>query len=206
MQLVAGNKQVAEGVGQGQFAVGVQRPCIGLRKVFLLRYTPDFRCGGDAMHAPAPFLQAVLAHALLVGRETDRLDECAYRARIVGMRQQHSVHTRRQHLIEHPRVCANRSLVEAVHRHIHDDCRGAMATFRRPALYQALHVFRESLDIERRVFHVVADVIGERLRVFDALFEGAGRARMRPGVVNRLAIRQQLKRSVDVLRLVRLRD
>jgi hypothetical protein len=81
-----------------------------------------------------------------------------------------------------------------------------MATLRRSAFYQALHVFRQAFHIEWRMFHVVADVVGERLRVFDALFERSPRARMRPGVVNRLAIRQQLKRSVDVLWLVRLGD
>ena len=58
---------------------------------------------------------------------------------------------------------------------------------RRTARDQPAHVVGQALDVERRVLHVVADVVGVGLRVLLALLEGAFGAGVRAGVVDRLA-------------------
>src|SRR5262249_36587230 len=55
--------------------------------------------------------------------------------------------------------------------------------------------------VERRMLHVVADVVRVRLRVFHALLEVAVGPFMRPGVVNRLPLREQIDGAVDARRL-----
>ena len=75
-----------------------------------------------------------------------------------------------------------------------------MAALCRTALGEAAHVFRQALDVEGRVLHVVADVIGIGLGIFDALFERARRAGMRARVINGLALLEKLDGPVDVFR------
>jgi hypothetical protein len=118
------------------------------------------------------------------------------------MTQEDPVDAGRQHLLEHPGVRAHRRFVGAVDRNVDDHRRRPMSTLRRPALHQALHVVGETLHVERRMLHVVADVISVGLRVFDALRVAAFRTVVRTGVVNRLALFQELDGSVDPLRLV----
>jgi hypothetical protein len=55
------------------------------------------------------------------------------------------------------------------------------------------------------MLHVITDVVGIRLCVFLPLVETSLSAAVRAGVVNRLALPEQLDGAVDVLRLWRLR-
>ena len=80
-----------------------------------------------------------------------------------------------------------------------------MSTPGRSALRQPAHVFRETPDVERRVLHVVADVVGPRLSVFHPLLEAAFCSFMRARVVDRLTVLEQLDRLVDSLWRRRLR-
>ena len=89
---------------QYQFAIRIQRPHIGLLQIFVLRNPPDSSRGGNTVDSSAPLFQSVHADALLVNGKADGFDKSPHRARVLRMRQQHAVHTRRQHLIKHPRV------------------------------------------------------------------------------------------------------
>ncbi len=111
---------------------------------------------------------------------------------------------RREHLLEHPRVRANRGFVGAVDRHVHDHRGRAMTALGRSALGEAAHVVAEPFDVERGVLHVVADVVGIRLRVLDALLEVPVGPFVRPGVVDRLPVGEQLDRAIDPLPLRRV--
>ena len=121
------------------------------------------------------------------------------------MAQQNAVDARGEHLVKHPGVGADGGLVGAVHRDVHDHRGRAMSTPGRTALGESAHVLGQPLDVKRRVLHVVADVVRPRLRVFHALLEAAFRAFMRPGVVDRLSLCEQLDRFVDAIGLRRLR-
>ena len=79
-----------------------------------------------------------------------------------------------------------------------------MSALGRTARHQPLHVFGQAFDVERRVLHVVADVVGIGLGVFLALLETSGGPGMRAGVVDRLPLFQELDRAVDVLGLGQL--
>ena len=83
-----------------------------------------------------------------------------------------------------------------------------MAAPGRPALREAAHILRQPFDVERRVLHVVADVVGVGLRVLDALLEVPLGAFVGSGVVDRLPLFEQLDRTIDPLRswrIVRMR-
>ena len=80
-----------------------------------------------------------------------------------------------------------------------------MAALSGPALREAAHVVRQPFDVEGRVLHVVADVVGPRPRVFDTLLEAAVGPFVRAGVVDGLPVLEQLDRAVDPLWLRRLR-
>ncbi len=142
-----------------------------------------------------------MIHALLVDRQADGFDKRSHRARRIGVRQKNAVNAGSQHLLKHPGVGANRGLVGAIHRNVHDHRRRAMPALGRPAGDQAAHVLGQAFDVERRVLHVVADVVGVGLRVFLALLEAAFGAGMRAGVINRLTLPEQFDGAVDVLGL-----
>ena len=107
----------------------------------------------------------------------------------------------RENLREHPRVGTNRCFIRAIDWDIDDDGRHAVTALRRTTGCESLHVLGKPLDVIRRVFHVVADVVGIDLSVFLSLLETAFRAGMRAGVVDGLPLREQFNRSIDPLRL-----
>ena len=183
-----------------KFAIRIERPRVGLIQIFVGRNAPDLSRGGHAVDAAPSFVNPLI-HALLVDRKSHGFDEGPDRGRRVRMAQQYAVHAGREHLGEHPRIGADRRLVDSRHRHIDDHGRRAMTALRRTALRQAAHVFRQSLYVERGMLHVVADVVGEGLRVTLALFKRAGGPGMRPGVINRLALREKFDRPIDSFRL-----
>ncbi len=115
------------------------------------------------------------------------------------------MHAGGEHLREHPGVGSYRRFIDPVHRHVDDHRRRAMTAPGRAAGDQSFHVLGQALDVVRRVLHVVADVVGPRLRVLDALFEASLGAVVRARVVDRLTLREQLDRAVDARRFRVLR-
>src|SRR6516162_9866490 len=174
----------------------VERPRVGFLEVLVLRDSPDSRCGRRPVNASPPLGDAVIDAFFVVG-QAHRLHKRPRSARRVRVTQEDAVHAGRQDLLEHPRVRAHRCFVSPVHRDVHDDGGRTVTAFRRPALHETPHVVCEALDVEGRVLHVVADVVGPRLRVPDALLEAPFRALMRSGVVDGLSLLQRLNRAVD---------
>src|SRR5262249_6021197 len=129
-----------------------------------------------------PTLADSLTDALLMDGETHCFDKSTHCSRGVGMTQENSVNARCKNLRKHPCVCTNRRLIGAVYRHVDDDCRCPVAALRGTARRQPLHVFRETLDVVRSVFHVIADVVRPGLGVLLSLLETAGGSGMRSGV------------------------
>src|SRR6516225_689140 len=109
------------------------------------------------------------------------------------------MHSGSEHLLKHPRICMHCRFIDAIDRYIDNDRGGTVAALSRTTGCNPLHVLGKTLDVIRRMFHVVADVIGIRLRVFLSLLEAALRAGMRTGVINRLSLREQFDRSIDPL-------
>ena len=88
----------------------------------------------------------------------------------------------------------------AVGRQRDDDGRSAVPALGGAALHQPFHELGQRADVERRVLHVVVDVVGPGLRHLLAGFEIGGHALVPAGVVNRLALAEQIDRLVDALR------
>src|SRR5438874_54282 len=107
------------------------------------------------------------------------------------MAKQYPVHAGREHLGKHPCIGTDRRLVDSSHRHVDDHGWRTMAALCRAALRQAAHVLRQSLYVERSMLHVVADIVGKRLRVILTLFKRARGPGMGAGVINRLALREK---------------
>src|SRR5262245_46758215 len=93
---------------------------------------------------------------------------CDWRIRV---RQQHTMHSGSEHLLEHPRVCANCRFINSINRDIDNNSGNAMTAFRRAAGYQSLHVLSETFDVIWRMLHVVADVVRIGLSIFLPLLE-----------------------------------
>src|SRR6516162_9611104 len=129
--------------------------------------------------------------------QTDRFHKSASSAGRIGMRQQDAVYTCRQNLREHPRVRTNCSLIDAVDWNIHNDGGRTVPALCRPGGGETLHVFSETFDVVRSMFHVITDVVSVRLSILLTLIETALRTGMRSGVVDRLSLGQQLYRSID---------
>src|SRR5690349_2289007 len=117
------------------------------------------------MHSAAAFLQSVFTNPLVMDRKANRLDESAHGARVIRVGEKDSVHTCRQNLLEHPGVGVHGRLVDSIYRYVNDDGGRSMAALGGSAGYETAHVFLEAFDIEGRVFHVVADIVGESLRI-----------------------------------------
>ena len=162
--------------------------------------TPQIAGRGRHAVDAAPSFVDSLIHSLFVERESYGFDEGPHRGRRIRMAQQDAVDAGGEHLREHPGIGADRRLVDSGDRHVDDHGRRAMAALGRTALRQPAHVVRQPFDVERGVLHVVADVVGEGLGVFLALFEGAGRAGMRAGVIDRLTLFEKLDRPIDAFR------
>src|SRR5579864_2273396 len=118
------------------------------------------------------------------------------------MRQQNSVYAGSQYLVKHPGVGTYGRPIDSVDRNVDDHRRRAMSALSRTACDQTAHVFLQAFDVERRVLHVVAYVVGVSLSVDLALLKAPGGPGMRTGIVNGLALLQQLERPVDVFRLI----
>ena len=85
-----------------------------------------------------------------------------------------------EHLCKHPRIRMHGRFVRAIHGHIDNDSRRAVAALGRTTRRESLHVLGKTFDVIRRMFHVIADVVGIGLCVFLSLFETALGSRMRP--------------------------
>ena len=160
------------------------------------------------MRAPAPLAEQ-RPDSLFVNGKANGFDVGPDGARRVRMREHDSMNPGSQHLLEHPRIRTNCRFVGAIHRHIDDHRRRTMAAPGRPPRHQSLHVRRQSNYVVGGVLHVIADIVGVSLGILLALFKtarrvpaSARRPRMRAGVINRLAVRQQFNGPVDPLWLV----
>src|SRR3954447_4899294 len=122
------------------------------------------------------------------------------------MAKQYAMYSGSEHLREHPHISADGCLINPGDRHVHYHSRHLMTALPRTTLSQAPHVLRQAPHVERSVLHVVADIVSKRLGVFYALVEGANRARVGAGIVNRLALLQKLNGSIDVFRLGPVRE
>src|SRR5690242_9392437 len=186
-------------------AIWIERPDVSLLQILIVRDSPDLGCGCRAMGAAAALLQSSWTDALFaIG-----IADCFYKGfHCAGggcVAQQDPVDAGGQYLLEHPRVGAYCGFIGSPDRDIHDHGGRSMAGSSGSARGESLHVSRKSRYIVRSGFHVVADVIGPGLGVLLTLLESADRAGMRSGVVNRLALFQQLDGSVDSFRFWRLR-
>jgi hypothetical protein len=160
-----------------------------------------------ARPAAAPtLLEPLLANALAVERKANRLHECTHGTRGVRMTKKEAMNTRRQRLLKHPRVSPNGGFVSTVYRYIDNHRRHAMPAPGRPAGRQTTHVFGQSLDVVRRVLHVVHNVIGPCLRVFLAEFKAALGAFMRTHVIDRLPQFENVDHLVNLFWFGRLRQ
>src|SRR5208282_2694798 len=100
--------------------------------------------------------------------KTHGFDERSDRPGCICVRQHYPVKSRCEDLDEHPGVSVHGRFISAVDGNVDNHGRCAMAAFRRSTGDQPSHIVSETFDIERRMFHVIAYVIGIRLRVRSA--------------------------------------
>src|SRR2546425_569503 len=150
------------------------------------------------MNTAASFADSI-TDGLFVNGKSNRFYESSHRACCIRMRQNYAMYTGSEHLREHPRIRVNGCLVCAINRHIDNDRGRAMTAFGRTTGSKSLHVLGKTLDVIRRMFHVIADVVRIGLSVFLPLLETALRAGMRASVIDGLSLREQIDRSIDPL-------
>src|SRR5262245_24452046 len=129
------------------------------------------------MNPTSSFAESV-ADGLFVNRNANSFHERAHCAWRIRVSQEHAMHARSEHLLEHPRVGTHCGFVYSINRHIDNNCGSAMTAFGRTTGCQSLHILGETFDVIWCMFHVIADVVRIGLSIFLSLLEITLRAGM----------------------------
>ena len=124
-------------------------------------------------------------------------DESAHGVRGFGLAQQDAMYAAAEDLAKLPGIITHMRRVDAVDRRLDDDGRRAVTRPRRPGLDHAVHVGGKARHVEAAVLHADIHVIGPGGGIDAALRRGQHMAAVRPVVIDRLILLQQLDTAID---------